>query len=222
MTCSSARTSPVGPQRSAHRSRARSDAAAGRNEAHIVVDEDHQGFHVPGNRPDHACEVPPSLVGADPQRAHRAPPTRGFPTTARAISTRRRSRARRSRPWWPAGLKADGSRSRRARPCVGSREPARSARAPSHVVIDREFLDRLLVWKRAARAPAGAAKVRHREQILAECPHAPALGLTNPLRTLKNVVFPAPLGPIRPHVPLSKLTVRESNGMTRRSGPSGP
>ena len=35
----------------------------------------------------------------------------------------------------------------------------------------------------------------------------PATGLTNPLSTLKNVVLPAPLGPIRPHVPLSNVTL---------------
>ena len=34
----------------------------------------------------------------------------------------------------------------------------------------------------------------------------PAAGLTNPLSTLKNVVLPAPFGPIRPHVPPGKTT----------------
>ena len=34
----------------------------------------------------------------------------------------------------------------------------------------------------------------------------PAAGLTKPLMTLKKVVLPAPFGPIRPQVPLSKTT----------------
>ena len=42
----------------------------------------------------------------------------------------------------------------------------------------------------------------------------PATGLTNPLSTLKNVVLPAPLGPIRPHVPLSNVTLILSSGVT--------
>ena len=42
----------------------------------------------------------------------------------------------------------------------------------------------------------------------------PAAGLTNPLSTLKNVVLPAPLGPIRPHVPSSNLTLIPSSGVT--------
>ena len=42
----------------------------------------------------------------------------------------------------------------------------------------------------------------------------PAAGLTKPLITLKNVVFPAPFGPIRPQVPLSKTTEMPSIGVT--------
>ena len=42
----------------------------------------------------------------------------------------------------------------------------------------------------------------------------PPTGLTNPLSTLKNVVLPAPLGPISPHVPLSNLTLILSSGVT--------
>ena len=42
----------------------------------------------------------------------------------------------------------------------------------------------------------------------------PEAGFTNPLITLKKVVFPAPFGPIRPHVPLSKTTDMPSIGVT--------
>ena len=42
----------------------------------------------------------------------------------------------------------------------------------------------------------------------------PAAGLTNPLRTLKNVVLPAPFGPMSPHVPPGKTTLMSSIGVT--------
>src|SRR5262245_18627682 len=42
----------------------------------------------------------------------------------------------------------------------------------------------------------------------------PLIGRTNPLSTLKNVVLPAPFGPINPHVPESKVTVMPSSGVT--------
>ena len=42
----------------------------------------------------------------------------------------------------------------------------------------------------------------------------PAAGFTNPLRTLKKVVLPAPLGPINPHVPAGNVTVMPSIGLT--------
>ena len=42
----------------------------------------------------------------------------------------------------------------------------------------------------------------------------PAAGLTKPLRTLKNVVLPAPFGPIRPQVPPGKTTLMSSIGVT--------
>src|SRR5262252_10090167 len=40
------------------------------------------------------------------------------------------------------------------------------------------------------------------------------MGRTKPLSTLNNVVLPAPLGPIRPKVPESKVTVMPSSGVT--------
>ncbi len=42
----------------------------------------------------------------------------------------------------------------------------------------------------------------------------PPAGLTKPLSTLKNVVLPAPFGPIRPHVPPGKTTLTPSIGVT--------
>ena len=41
-----------------------------------------------------------------------------------------------------------------------------------------------------------------------------AAGRTNPLSTLKNVVLPAPFGPIRPHAPSGNVTVMSSSGVT--------
>ena len=39
-------------------------------------------------------------------------------------------------------------------------------------------------------------------------------GLTKPESTLKNVVLPAPFGPIRPQAPPGKVTLMSSIGMT--------
>ena len=40
------------------------------------------------------------------------------------------------------------------------------------------------------------------------------MGRTNPLSTLKNVVLPAPFGPISPQVPPGNVSVIRSIGMT--------
>ena len=42
----------------------------------------------------------------------------------------------------------------------------------------------------------------------------PSIGLTKPLSTLKNVVLPAPLGPMSPHVGSANVSVMPSMGMT--------
>ena len=70
------------------------------------------------------------------------------------------------------------------------------------VLEHRQALDRLFLLERAPQAPAGAAVVGH----AAAGPRrnartAPVAGDTKPLSTLKNVVLPAPFGPIRPQVP---------------------
>ena len=134
---------------------------------------------------------------------------RGWPTTARATSTRRRSRgAERADLGVRVGLEPDeldraehvraaraaaaawsarGPSPRSRRP-TAPRSPARSGRsaaAPSG---------------RGGNGPSRAGPRRTRCTL-------PADGRTNPLRTLKNVVLPAPLGPISPHVPLSKRDV---------------
>src|SRR5260370_26347591 len=42
----------------------------------------------------------------------------------------------------------------------------------------------------------------------------PEAGRTNPDKTLKNVVLPAPLGPMSPQVPLSKVRLMPSSDVT--------
>src|SRR5712692_989999 len=42
----------------------------------------------------------------------------------------------------------------------------------------------------------------------------PASGDVNPLNTLKNVVLPAPFGPINPQVPVGNSTLTSSSGVT--------
>ena len=83
------------------------------------------------------------------------------------------------------------------------------------VVVDRELLDRHLGLERPPEPPARAPEVGHR----AACSRrsaliVPAAGLTKPLSTLKNVVLPAPFGPISPHVPPGKTTLMSSIGVT--------
>ena len=73
----------------------------------------------------------------------------------------------------------------------------------------------MLGLERAPQAPPRAPEVGHREQVLAEGRGShPAAGLTKPLRTLKNVVLPAPFGPMRPQVPPGKTTLTSSSGVT--------
>ena len=83
----------------------------------------------------------------------------------------------------------------RSRTPEGSRSPARSGTC-------------------AARpsAPAGSRPSTSRSSPNART--TPAIGRTNPLSTLKNVVLPAPFGPIRPHVPAENVTVIRSIGTT--------
>ena len=90
--------------------------------------------------------------------------TRGLPTTARAISTSRRSRAP-SAPTFASriGARARRSRGRRGRPRAAWPRPVAGVLVHHRdVVVDRQLLDRLLGLERAPQAPARAPEVRHR------------------------------------------------------------
>ena len=114
----------------------------------------------------------------------------------------------------PGRASSRRTRSRRARPRGG-----RSRRAWSvdhgHVVEDGQLLDGLLGLERAPHAPPGAAEVRHRQQVGAERAHRPRRPAgRSPLSTLKNVVLPAPFGPMSPQVPASNVRLMASSEVT--------
>ena len=101
--------------------------------------------------------------------------TRGLPTTARATSTRRRSRAlERRRP---------SSSARTSRPTnsiASSTSVARRRRVGLGVLVhqrdvveDRQLLDRLLGLERPPQPPSRPPEVGHAEQVLAERADAP-------------------------------------------------
>ena len=182
-----------------------------------MVDEDHERARVLGDAPDDVARGARSPRRADRRRARRAARGAGLPTTARATSTRRRSRAP-SVPTLASGSTSPRPTKASAREHVLAARRARrraSARGPARRCRDRQLLDGLLGLERAPQPPARAAEVRHREQVVAErARSARTPGATKPLSTLKNVVLPAPLGPIRPQVPPSKRTVMPSSGVT--------
>ena len=120
-----------------------------------------------------------------------------------------------------ADLLARVRRSSPTKPSASStswrREPRRAARVLVHeedVLEHRQVGDRLLGLEGAPQPPPGAAEVGHGEQVLAEGRDRADVGRTKPLSTLKNVVLPAPFGPMRPHVPPGNVTVIRSSGMT--------
>ena len=175
-----------------------------------MVDEDRRA-----RRTARGSSGSPRPGAPSPRREGRPPARRagrraGLPTTARATSTSRRSRAP-SPPTFACGesVEPDEARSR-ARTSVAARRALRARVLVDHrdVVEDRELLDRLLGLERPPQAPARAPEVRHRaagpRRTRGSCPRP---GLTNPQRTLKNVVLPAPFGPIRPQVPPGKATL---------------
>ena len=81
------------------------------------------------------------------------------------------------------------------------------------VVVDGQILDRLLGLERAPQAPAGAAEVAIESRSSPNALTLPEAGRTKPERTLKNVVLPAPLGPISPQVPRLE---RDAHAVQRR------
>ena len=143
---------------------------------------------------------------------------RGLPTTARATSTRRRSRA----PSVPTV--ASGSTSPR---------PTKSSAASTSSRREARLPRRECSWASATFAATDSSSIacsvwnvrRSPQRARRKCGIArrsspngrgsrPDAGATKPLRTLKNVVLPAPFGPIRPQVPASKRTVMPSSGVT--------
>src|SRR6185437_10519144 len=139
----------------------------------------------------------------------------GLPTTARALSTRRRSRA----PNPPTLALGDAfSPTNSIAESTSGRRVARFAPECSWIIATLSKTDScsiaISVWN-VRRSPQRA---RRKSAILRRfSPKAvivPPAGLTKPLITLKKVVLPAPLGPIRPQVPLSKTTEMPSIGVT--------
>ena len=141
--------------------------------------------------------------------------TRGLPTTARASSTSRRSAAP-SPPTFALGETSRPTKSIAA--STSARRVARFEAECSWIIATlsktESFSIACSVWNvrrrphRARRKSAIASRSSPKPRI------APSAGRTKPLRTLKNVVLPAPFGPIRPHVPPGKTTLTSSSGVT--------
>ena len=235
MTCSLRSTSPVGPGGDEPAEvEHRGGLAAGRHEAHVVVDEDHQRADLLGDAPDDMAEVLGLLVGQagrglveehEPGRADDGagdldePPlagaeraTCGFASRSSPTKSMASMHLWRRRGALAAGVLEDQQHV--VEHGQVRRSPARSGTCgapPSGPGGSRP-------------SPAGRRRRPAR---------APAIGRTNPLSTLKNVVLPAPFGPISPQVPAGerdassgrsgstppKRTVRPSTSITRRPAP---
>src|SRR5262249_24817113 len=70
------------------------------------------------------------------------------------------------------------------------------------------------VWKVRRRPHRARRKSAIFRRFSPKAGLEPVAGLTKPLITLKNVVLPAPFGPISPHVPRSNVTETPSSGVT--------
>src|SRR4051812_47086291 len=142
--------------------------------------------------------------------------TRGRPTTARATSTSRRSRAP-SVPTFAAGSTSRPTKLRAPR-TSSSRLPRPSCLACSQTIATLSRTDSpsiaCSVWKVRRRPQRARRKCGMRSRSSPNACTRPAAGFTKPLITLKNVVLPAPLGPISPQVPVSNVTDMASSGFT--------
>ena len=225
MTCSLRSTSAVGPDAiSLPKSSTAVRLAAGRHEAHVVVDEYRRARR---SRP--GCAGSPGRGARSPRPAARRPARRAaraaaVPTTARATSTRRRcAGAERADRLVRVVARDRRTRRRPSRPGAGSRAPPPVCSCTSSTLSNTDEVgDRLLGLERAPQSPAGPAEVGIASRSLAERDRPrPAIGRTKPLRTLKNVVLPAPLGPISPHVPRRTSRSCGRSGRRRRTARSG-
>ena len=132
--------------------------------------------------------------------------SRGLPTTALATSTRRRC------PAPSVATLADGSGpspTNSMAPSTSGRRPAPQPECSWIIATFSKIESSSIacsVWKVRRTPQRARRKCDHREQVLAEGADRPRAGRTNPLSTLKNVVFPAPLGPISPQVPLTRMS----------------
>ena len=70
------------------------------------------------------------------------------------------------------------------------------------------------VWKVRRRPQRERLKSGMASRSSPKAEILPCIGLTKPLSTLKNVVLPAPFGPISPQVAASNVSVMPSIGMT--------
>src|SRR4051794_18345911 len=142
---------------------------------------------------------------------------RGLPTTARATSTRRRSRAPSVSTF--ASGSTSSSPTKLSAPRTSSRRDARlpwrecsCASATFAATLSSSIA--CSVWNVRRRPQRARRKCGIARRSSPNAVTRPDAGATNPDRTLKNVVLPAPFGPISPHVPVSNRTVMPSSGVT--------
>ena len=142
--------------------------ATRRDEAHVMVDEDHERTELLWNAPDHLGEMAGLPVG-EARPSSSSITTRGRPTTARAISSSRRSRAP-SPPAFDLRRHLEPDEFDRAQDggAPGGTSLPGVLVDHRHVVEHGELLDRLLRLEGAPQAPAGPPVVDHLEQILSE------------------------------------------------------
>ena len=159
--------------------------------------------------------------GRSPRRAGRRRARRAARRAAcrrrRARSRRAGARARRARRPSPSATTSSPTNSIAAEHVVAPRRALRARVLVDHrdVVEDRELLDRHLGLERPPQSPARAAVVGHLQQVLAEGGDRAGGRLDEAAEsTLKNVVLPAPFGPIRPQVPPGNATLMSSIGVT--------
>ena len=142
--------------------------AARRHEAHVVVDEDHERTELLRDPRISSPECTVSCYGR-PAPGSSSITTRGLPTTVRATSTRRRSRAP-SPPTLVLGGIFESDEVDRAQHVGPPRRTlgARMLVDDRHVVVHRQRLDRLLGLERATEAPPRTPEVGHPEEVLTE------------------------------------------------------
>ena len=183
-----------------------------------MVDEDHQRAGLLGDAADDLAEplASPRREGRRPaRRATRAGACRRRPGRPRRAGAGRRRACRPARfATSPRPTNAIASitcwrRARRDPPSVCSW-------TRSTFSYTERFAIACSVWNvrrtphRARRKSAMASRSSPKAAT------TPAIGRTNPLSTLKNVVLPAPFGPMSPHVPAGERDASSGRAARRR------